>query len=280
MITTETPGLAAERAERILALLNVRRVMRVDELSAELCVSAATVRRDLAELGAHGQIRRVHGGAVAVEGRLDEPVFDDKAGIAAREKQRIAECALAFVKPNDSVYLDGGSTVLALARLLVDMNGVSVVTNSLRVAGTLSISGPRLILVGGELRRLSQTFVGSLTEPLIDKLRVDRAFMGTMGLSPKEGLSTTDPREAYTKRLVMSHAQQVILLTDSSKFGTVSFVKSGAVGDLDVVITDSAAPKRAVTDLRKKGINVMLAEAGGTPAPHDQRAGPAQPRTG
>ena len=234
-------------------------MVRVDELSAELSVSSATVRRDLAHLDRRGCVRRVHGGAVCVEGRLEEPVFDDKAAIAAKEKQKIAAAAFKLIKPRDSVFLDGGSTVLALARLLDGMGQLTVVSNSLRVAGMFSASGPRVIVVGGELRRLSQTFVGSLTEPLVDKIRVDTAFMGTIGLSPDGGMTTTDPREAYTKELVMARARRVVLLADSNKIGKVSFVRFGRLSDVNVLVTDSEAAKKDLAKFRKVGIKVVKA---------------------
>lgn len=259
MSISETPGLAAERLENIRRILRDRGMARVDELSTELRVSAATVRRDLAELDERGNVRRVHGGAVSVEGRLEEPVFDDKAAIAAREKQNIAAAALRMVKPEDSLFLDGGSTVLALARMLGEMGQLTVVTNSLRVAGMFAGSGPRTILVGGELRQLSQTFVGPLTEPLLDRIRFDTAFMGTIGLSSEGGMTTTDPREAYTKELVMSRARKVVMLADSTKIGKVSFVRFGRFSDVDVLVTDRSASKKDVSMFRKAGIKVVLA---------------------
>jgi DeoR/GlpR family transcriptional regulator of sugar metabolism len=111
-------GLAAERQQSIRELIRGQRIARVDELAEELKVSPATIRRDLEELDRHGVLHRVHGGAVAIEGSLEEPLFDDKTSIAAVEKEAIAEAALRFVRPKDTIYLDGGSTVLALARRL------------------------------------------------------------------------------------------------------------------------------------------------------------------
>jgi len=251
--------LAASRHEKVAGILRRQRTVRVEDLAAKLRVSAATVRRDLADMERLGLLYRVHGGAVSAERRLAEPVFDDKEGLAAKEKQKIAAAAARLVKPNDSVFLDGGSTVLALARLLADMSRMTVVTNSLRVATTLSGTGPRMILVGGELRRLSQTFVGTLTQPTIERLHLDTAFIGTIGLSAREGMTTTDPREAHTKELVMSHARRVILLADSSKVGKVSFVKFGSLDDVTVLITDSELVRKDARAFRQRGIEVMTA---------------------
>ena len=256
MNNAKSRDLAPGRLDKLRRLVQARRIVRVEDLVAELGVSGATVRRDLHALETRGALRRVHGGAVAENGRQNEPLFDDKTALAAAEKQRIAEAALRLIQPRDSVFLDGGSTVLALARRLRDRTDLTVVTNSLRVALELAGGGPPLILIGGELRRLSQVFVGPLTRFSIDQLHVDRAFMGTIGLTPEAGLTTTDPREAYTKALVMAHAGQVVLLADRSKLGKVSFARFGALSDLHTLITDRGAPRALLRALVKSGVVV------------------------
>ena len=259
MQSSKPKDLAPKRWEQLRDILGQHRVVRVEELTQQLGVSSATIRRDLGELEKLGELRRVYGGAVSTGGRLDEPLFDDKTSVAAAEKRRIAEAALKFIKPNDTIYLDGGSTVLELARLLKDRSNVTIVTNSLRAAVELAGRGPRLILVGGELRRLAQTTVGPLTRHIIEDLHVDKAFMGTIGLSLAEGLTTTDPTEAYTKELVMDHAREVILLADSSKAHKISFTRAGRLDKIQVLITDRLIDRKLTKELRGKGIEVVLA---------------------
>jgi len=257
MSTQESPCLAAQRLERIRRILQDRGAARVEELGRELGVSEATARRDLAALDRRGQIRRVHGGAVWAEGGLEEPGFHDKTALAAQEKATIAEAALQFVGEADALFLDGGSTVLELARLLRGRNRVTIVTNSLEVVKVLAESGPTVLVTGGEFRRLSRTFVGSLTKPFVDALHVDTAFMGTIGLARDGGLTTTDPREAYTKSLILQRARQVVLLADSTKIGKTSFVRFGSLDDVDVVITDRGAPEADLRAFRKAGVKVV-----------------------
>jgi len=253
------PDLAARRRQRLGAIVEARGAARLDELSAALGVSQATVRRDLTALAAAGRLRRVHGGAVAIDQRLDEPHFDVKAAAAASEKQRIAARAAELIGTDDTVYLDSGSTVLALARLLHGWTRLTVVTNSLPAATELAGRGPRLIVVGGELRATSRALVGPLTRLLLDELHVDRAFMGTFALSVDEGLSTTDPAEAFTKQLVMSRARETILLADSSKIGTRSFVGAGRLDDVDILVTDTGIDVRTVRVLARRGVRVITA---------------------
>jgi len=251
-------ALAAERQQRVREYVRSERVVRVEKLASWLRVSPATVRRDLEEMEQHGLLRRVHGGAVALEGNLDEPLFDDKTSLAAAAKEAIAAAALAFVHQRDTVYLDGGSTVLALARKLQAFSQLTVVTNSLRVAHIFSGAGPRMLLVGGECRRLSQTLVGPLSRPVLDAVHVDVAFLGTVGLSVDDGLTTTDPAEALTKELAIAHARRVVLLADAGKFGQASFVRFANASDLHTLITNRTAPPDQLDGFRQARVNVIV----------------------
>jgi len=253
------PDLAAHRRERLGTMVESRRVVRLEELSTALGVSQSTIRRDLDELETAGRLRRVHGGAIAADARLDEPHFDAKAATATDQKLRIAQRAVELLGPDDTVYLDSGSTVLAAARLLAGWNRLTVVTNSLPAANELVGRGPRLILIGGELRSTSRALVGPLTRLVLDDLHVDRALMGTFAISLEDGLATTDPSEAFTKRLVMERAREVILLADSHKMGTRSFVNAGSIDDIDIIVTDTGIDERTARLLKRRGIRVIVA---------------------
>jgi DeoR/GlpR family transcriptional regulator of sugar metabolism len=240
--------------------LRDRSIVRVGDLCRELGASPATIRRDLLDMERHGRLVRVRGGAMAPDTQAAEPPdFDDKAALAAEEKRAIARAARALVKPSDTLFLDGGSTVLLLARLLEGMPKLTVVTNSLRVASLFAARGPRTILTGGELRRRSQTFVGALSLPLLREVHVDTAFIGTIGLSPRDGMTTTDAREAQTKEQVIAHARRVVLLADSSKVGKISFVNFGRLSAVHTLVTDWRADPATRRALRKAGMDVICA---------------------
>ena len=257
MIREACPVLAPQRRERIRNLIR-EGVARVEDLRKSLKVSVATIRRDLEVLEEQGKVRRVHGGAVSTESRLEESVFDDKTSQLSKEKLRIAEKAYEMIEKEESIFIDGGSTTLFLARMLRDRNDLTVVTNSLRAASELAEMGPRVILTGGELRRISQTMVGPLTSAVLGQVRVDKAFMGTMGFCLTNGLTTTDPNEAYVKNLVAEHANQVILLADSSKAEKVCFARVSDWDKVDSLISDDKLPQSFVKSLRKRGPKVQI----------------------
>jgi DeoR/GlpR family transcriptional regulator of sugar metabolism len=257
--TGSVAAFAPERQERLRQIVVTRHAVRVEELREELGVSTATIRRDLDELEERGQLRRVHGGAVAVDVRPIEARFEAKVARHAAEKQRIAVRAAELVEPDARIYIDAGSTCLELARLLVERSDVTVVTNSLPAIVELAGRRPRLIVVGGELRPLSQALVGPLSARLLDELYVDRAFMGTFSLSLDAGLTTTDPGEAFTKERVLSRAREVVLLADSSKLGSRSFAHAGRLDQLDIVITDAQLDEAAAAIFASAGVRILVA---------------------
>ena len=254
---TEHRMLTAEREQRILELLRASTVMSVGDLGTELTVSEATIRRDLQAMHERGLLQRVRGGATLHSSTRVEPMFQDKETLNEEAKQRIAAAAAALISDHDKIYLDGGSTVLMLAQMLDARQDLTIVTNSLMAAAALMTARHRLILVGGEFRPLSRTLVGPLTASVTQSIHVDKAFMGTVGFSLEDGMTTTDPAEAFTKARIMERANQVILLADGSKLGMPSFARSGTVADVDVLVTDAADP-RFRSELEALGIEVVI----------------------
>lgn len=249
--------LSTER-EALIVRCIAEGVKTVGGLVEELNVSEATVRRDLENLEQQGLLHRVHGGAELVKHPKTEPVFAEKTGLHAKEKSRIAHLAEACIKEGDTIFLDGGSTVLELARLLSDKKDLTIVTNSLMAASELMETECRLIIVGGEFRPLSRTLVGPLTANTLKSLHIDKAFLGTMGLTLEQGLTTTDVNEAYTKRLAAEVSERVYVLADSSKIGTEQFVASGPVAAIDYLITDSGISQEMIKQLKKHKVEVIV----------------------
>ena len=249
--------LSTERESLIIRCI-AEGIKTVGGLVQELNVSEATVRRDLENLEQQGLLHRVHGGAELVKHPKTEPMFAVKAGLYAEEKSRIAHLADQCIKDGDTVFLDGGSTVLELARLLSDRKGLTIVTNSLMAASELMETECRVIIVGGEFRPLSRTLVGPLTANTLKSLHIDKAFLGTMGFTLDQGCSTTDVNEAYTKQLAAKVSDQVYILTDSSKIGTDQFVSCNAVSEVDFLITDPGIPQDVIKQLKKFKIEVIV----------------------
>ena len=256
---TSIVAFAPERRERVKQIVKSRHAVRVEDLKAELGVSTATIRRDLHELEEEGELRRVHGGAMSIDAGPIEARFEAKAATNPAQKRRIAERAAAMVEPDAKIYLDAGTTCLELAKLLAPRTDITIVTNSIPAINELAGTGPRLIVIGGELRTLSQALVGPLSTPVLDQLYLDHAFVGAFSLSLDAGLTTTDPAEAFTKEHVLTRTREAVLLVDGSKLGTRSFAQAGRLDQIDVVITDAALGEEASQTFEHAGVRVLVA---------------------
>jgi DeoR family transcriptional regulator, fructose operon transcriptional repressor len=251
---------AEQRQQRIVEL--ARSVGRVDvaALAAEFGVTAETVRRDLTALERHGLLRRVHGGAIPVERLGFEPGLAARDAVMTEEKERIAKAALAELPAEGSVLLDAGTTTARLAELLPGDRDLTVVTNALPIALTLSIRpGLTLRLLGGRVRGRTLAAVDEWALRSLREVYVDVAFVATNGISLERGLTTPDPAEADVKRAMIAAARRVVLLADHTKVGAKNFARFGDLEDIDVLVTDSGLDAAEMARLEAAGLEVVRA---------------------
>lgn len=230
--------LIADRYEKIVELVNERGSIRVSELSVLCQVTEETIRRDLDRLEKSGRLLRSHGGAVSIRERQPETSYAEREIMNAAEKQRIAQEAVMMIKPGDRILLDASTTAWYMASHLPDMP-LTVLTNSIKVATELS--GKERIEVfstGGQLSRRSMSYVGPLAERSLEMYHVDKLFFSCKGFHFERGVSESNELQAMVKRKMLSTAEQVILLCDSSKFGAQAFTYVAATNELDALITD------------------------------------------
>ena len=235
--------LAAQRRQRILD--EVRRVggVRVSDLTALLGVSDMTVRRDLERLGREGLLEKVHGGATALTPRSsDEPGFEVKSLRELTEKHAIAVAAARLVQPGQAVGLGAGTTTWVLARHLLAIDGLTVVTNSIKIADVLR-ERHDVVLVGG-VRTPSDALVGPVADLVLRNLHFDIAFLGCHGLA-EIGLTTPNLPEAETNRAFVQAARRLVVTADSTKWGITGLMTFAALSDIDVLITDDGLPVEA-----------------------------------
>jgi DeoR family transcriptional regulator, fructose operon transcriptional repressor len=254
---------AEERQHAIAGMVAERGRVSVTGVAERFGVTTETVRRDLALLERAGVLRRVHGGAVPAGAALTlvETALGERRGTRIEAKRAIAAAAVDLLPGMDgSVILDGGSTTAALADALPSDRRLYVATNSVPIAARLSATpGIALHVLGGRVRGITQTAVGASTIRAMADLRVDVVFLGTNGISPGHGFSTPDEAEAATKRAMVSAAQRVVVLADSSKLGREHLVRFAGVDDVDVLVTDGEADAAAVAELEALGIEVLVA---------------------
>jgi len=245
--------LARQRQSVIVQELRRTGSAKVSELTQALGVSDMTVRRDLDVLARAGLIEKVHGGAVLPGAASShEPGFDAKSAREQAAKEAIARAAAALVVPGTAVGLSAGTTTFALAQLLREVPGLTIVTNSMRVAslfdepslGTGQAAGTSVVLTGG-VRTPSDALVGPVADLAIRSLHVDELFLGCHGIDPVAGLSTPNLAESETNRAFIQAARRVTVMADHTKWGVVGLSSFARLEDADTLITDAALPAEA-----------------------------------
>lgn len=240
--------LASQRQAQIAEELRRVGGVRVSELTELFGVSDMTIRRDLEVLARTGVLRKVHGGAILANGRrAEEPGFEAKSTLQQPAKDAIAARAARLIGAGTAIALSAGTTTWAMARHLTAIAELTVVTNSATVAEVLA-HRPRsdltVILTGG-VRTPSAALVGPVADQTIRGLHVDQLFLGIHGMHPEAGFSTPNLAEAQTNQALIASAQQVVVLADATKWGTIGLAGFGPLDAADVLVTDSSLPPEA-----------------------------------
>ncbi|MFH9138016.1 DeoR/GlpR family DNA-binding transcription regulator [Streptomyces sp. NPDC017524] len=274
---SENQNLLAEQ-RRALILDEVRRRggVRVNELTRKLNVSDMTIRRDLDALDRQGVIEKVHGGAVpVVEASTHEPGFEAKSALELSAKEDIARAAAALAVPGSAIALSGGTTTFALARHLLDVPDLTVVTNSVRVAdvfhdaqrpagGHGARPGAATVVLTGGVRTPSDSLVGPVADRAIDSLHFDVLFLGVHGISAEAGLSTPNLAEAETNRRFVRAARRIVVVADHTKWGTVGLSSFAALEEVDTFVTDAGLAPQTRGEIEEHLPGLLV--AGDSPA--------------
>ncbi len=234
--------LARQRQARILERVREDGAVKVADLVRELGVSDMTVRRDLEILDERGLLEKVHGGATALEGNaLFEPTFAAKSSLNQSEKDAIADAAASLVEPGMAIGVSAGTTTYALAQRLAEIPGITVVTNSTRVADVLHQVGrsdQTIILTGGE-RTPSEALVGPFAVAALRTVHMDLVFVGVHGMDPHTGFTCPNLLEAETDRALIEAGRRLVVVADHSKWGVIGISSIARLDQADVLITDS-----------------------------------------
>jgi DeoR/GlpR family transcriptional regulator of sugar metabolism len=247
--------LPERRHELILRTLREVGPTTIADLSEDLGVSPATIRRDLVQLGDEGLLKRVYGGAVPLVDQ-DDP-FVDVATVRVAEKDAIAQRCAELVKDGETVLLDIGTTAHRVARKLRGRS-LTVITSSLAVFEELQDEPTiQLLLLGGVLRRDYRSLVGFLTEDNLRQVHADRLFLGTSGVRPGGQVMDTTVVEVPVKRAMIAASDRVVLVADIGKFPGTGMAKVCGPQELDVVVTNAPVDEKTHIALREAGVEVV-----------------------
>ncbi len=251
--------LAAERRIELVTL--AREIGKVDVLNAaeRFGVAVETIRRDLDLLQRQGIMRRVHGGGILVDRIQSEFSVEVRRSQNHEIKRRIAEIAASYIPKSGSIIVDAGTTTELLAPFLRDKSELTVITNSLNLSLAIGDSRTNVILLGGRIREITLSSVGTHALKMVSSLNASVSFIATNGIDSKVGFTTPDVDESEVKRVMIANTQETIVLADHTKFSQVFTSSFASISEIDRIITDVNAPMDQVDALRANEVEVVLA---------------------
>jgi DeoR family transcriptional regulator of aga operon len=247
-----------QRLNQILSAVVAHGSLEVTALADQFGVSQATIRRDLDMLEQQRLVNRTRGGATTHAAFNDMPL-SYKTTQDLAEKRRIAHQAWQYLADARVVGMTGGTTVTEFARLLLDREGLTVVTNALNVALHV-VDNPRLrvFAAGGEVRSSSQEAVGHSAEAFLAEYNLDVAFVGVDGVDVGAGCTCYDPAGARANAALRQRARKTIVLADATKIGRVALAQVCTMSEVDLLITDNRASETDIEQIRTHGCEVIL----------------------
>ncbi len=264
MVATENgfgEVFAEERQHQIGRLVGELGRVRVGDLVQRFGVSGVTIRKDLDVLERQGRVVRTHGGAVSPAGAGMERAFDVRERLQRAEKEAIGREASSMVADGESIALDASTTAYAMARHLRARGGwlhLTVVTNGLRIALELAgVAGVTVVMPGGFIRPEALSLVGPLGEGLLQRVNVQRAFLGATGFSVEAGLCDGTEEEAQIKRLLVAAATETVGLVDHTKWSRRSLATFCPTSSLTAVVTDAPGPAGMAEALAAAGVRLL-----------------------
>jgi len=260
------PTLTVERRSAIARLVAERGVVRVADLAARFDVDTSTIRRDMKALEDEKAVRRVHGGAVA----LDEPEKrkrkrksgggEDDLASTSGPQARIGRAVAELVAAGETVFLGPGQLSLAVAQHLADHAHLTIVTNGLAIAYWVAAhTSHTLIVTGGQVEDHDQAMAGQLTRSALSSLRADHIVLELGGVSAVEGLTGDSLSQAEVARSLLETGSQIIVLVEASRVGGVAAAYIAPISEADVIVTAREAPSSFLWDLSEAGVRLVLA---------------------
>ncbi len=247
-----------ERQHEIVRLTNAQGKVNVVELAKLFGVSEVTIRSDLAILDSKKLLIRSRGGAMVNDALNRELSLKEKKQKNSELKQKLGQAVAQFIQDDERIIIDSGTTTQAVAANLRAHRDLVVMTNGLNIAEELaSLEKVEVMMTGGSLRKKSMSFYGPQAEQALRLYQFDKLILGVDGFDLTSGLSTHFEAEAQLNRLMVNAAREVIVVTDSSKFGQRCFHLICQPQAVHTVVTDDGIPPDYAQALSQQGIRVV-----------------------
>lgn len=248
-----------DRQMTIMSQIRLGGRAQVADLAAQCDVSEMTIRRDLEALEALGLVKRVHGGAVAGWNRGYEPPFALRVSRDADAKSRIGVRCASMIEEGETIYLDIGTTAMAVAHALTGRRDLTVITPNLRAADyLLEHSNVRVFCLGGPIHRGERSVGGPIAERNLAEFYFDTCVLGVAGVSLQAGLTDFNIEGAALKRIAIDHAQRLIVAADQNKIGHVALAVIAPLSRVTTLVTDAPETHDSLQAVRRAGTGLEL----------------------
>ena len=248
------------RQSQLLDAVRQHGALSVESLAERFGVTLQTVRRDVKLLAEAGLLARFHGGVRLPSSTTENIAYRQREALNAEGKQRIARAVAQRVPDGSSLLINLGTTTEAVARELLEHQGLRVITNNLNVAAILADNPDcEVIVTGGMVRHRDRGIVGAAAVDLIRQFKVDIGLIGISGIEADGTLRDFDYREVQVARAIIEQSREVWLAADHSKFNRPAMVELARVDQIDLLFTDSAPPEPFPQLLAEAGVQVELA---------------------
>jgi DeoR family glycerol-3-phosphate regulon repressor len=245
------------RLDEILRQINLQQRVKASDLAHAMRVSEETIRRDLKHLEETGKLRRIHGGAILPKPNEEQPL-QVRNRIQTKAKIRLATCAAELVQEGMALFLDTGTTTLALAQQLTRFSGLRVVTNSLDIGLLLTQqSDNQVLMTPGDIRRNDNALIGPHTLAFAAQFHYDIAFMGIGAVDLELGLMDYEEAEAHLRRTLTTHTRRSVILADDAKFGHRTFINTLPFSAVSTLVSNRPPPAEFIRCLETAHVKLV-----------------------
>lgn len=249
-----TPGV---RQAGITEYVGRRGSASVEELAAAFDASAETIRRDLSALAEAGRLRKVHGGARAVQ-TLVEGSFEERMNRNAPAKREIADKLRRLIEPHMTLLIDTGSTTVACSEVLSDISDLTVITNSFRNADVFAkgSGNASVLILGGRYAADNAQTVGAMTVSEISNFHADRVILTVAAINETGGMDFSVD-EAQVARAMIAAADELIVVADSSKFNQRAPFRVCGLDQIATLVTNTPVPESLAEKAAAAGVGIV-----------------------
>lgn len=246
-----------ERYQKILAVLDSKKIVSYQELADTLYCSLSTIRRDIEAMAKKGMLEKVRNGAAKIEGSASESPFIVRESENIEDKRMIAEKARTLLAPGCTMFLDSSTTCAQMIPLLQGLPSLTVITNGIENALLLAHQGIEVHIPSGILSGTNSAVIGSSCLEYIERFSPDFAFLSARGLSEDGFISEATEASRDIKKAMIARAKKVVLLIDASKIGKTYFAETCSLSEIDMLITNGLLPQSLMDICQKNQVEVI-----------------------